>query len=68
MSDPTESQRLLEAVLILKKHNAWRRGEDDSSMPDLDMHPRLLGQAIDTVVELVPELVRKAGSNPCMGR
>lgn len=57
MTDPAQSARLLEAVAILKAHNAWRRGEDDSTMPDLGAHPRLLGQAIDTVVELVPVLV-----------
>jgi len=57
MTDPTNKQRLLEAVQILADHNKWRRGEDDSSMPARDVSPMLLGQAIDTVVELVPGLV-----------
>ena len=57
MTDPTNKQRLLEAVQILADHNKWRRGEDDSSMPARDVSPMLLGQAIDTVVQLVPGLV-----------
>ena len=68
MTDPTQSTRLLAAVALLKSHNAWRRGEDDSAMPSGGTNPMLLGQAIDLIVELVPELARKAGSNPCTGR
>ena len=57
MTDHTNKKRLLEAVQILADHNKWRRGEDDSSMPARDVSPMLLGQAIDTVVQLVPGLV-----------
>ena len=57
MTDPTNKQRLLEAVQILADHNKWRRGDDDSSMPARDVSPMLLGQAIDTVVQLAPGLV-----------
>lgn len=51
------SDRLLAAVALLKSHNAWRRAEDDSAMPSGGTNPMLLGQAIDTIVKLVPELI-----------
>lgn len=57
MTTPTTSARLREAVALLVEHNKWRRGEDDSSMPSGGPNPRLLGQAIDTVAQLVPELI-----------
>lgn len=57
MSDPTTSARLREAVALLVEHNKWRRGEDDSAMPSGGVNPMLLGQAIDTVAQLVPELI-----------
>jgi hypothetical protein len=59
MTDPTTSERILEAVELLKSHNAWRRGEDDSAMPSGGTNPMLLGQAIDTIVDLVPELIKQ---------
>lgn len=62
MTDP-QSARLLEAVDVLRRHNEWRRC-DDGSTPMVHH----LGRAIDTVVELVPELIRKAEANPCMAR
>ena len=67
MTDP-QSARLLEAVDVLRQHNKWRRDEDDSLMPTPATHPRLLGQAIDTVVEMVPGLIRKAEAKSCTGR
>ena len=56
MTDPTNKQRLLEAVQILAEHNKWRRGEDVSTMSSVTSQ-MLLGPAIDTVVQLVPGLV-----------
>ena len=73
MTDPTQSARILEAVALLKIHNAWRRGEDEddgehSPMPAYGVSPIELGNAIDDIVDLVPELIRKAEANPCTGR
>ena len=68
MSDPAASASLREALTLLEAHNAWRRGEDDSAMPTGGTNPMLLEQAIDTIVELVPGLIRKAEANPCTGR
>lgn len=62
------TDRLLAAVALLAEHNKWRRGEDDSAMPSGGTNPMLLGQAIDTIVKLVPELIRRAEANPCTGR
>lgn len=65
MSAPTQSERLLEAVDILRRHNEWRRCDDGSTPMVQRGH---VGQAIDTIVELVPELIRKAEANPCTAR
>lgn len=37
------------AIKILKKHNAWRRGDDNLKM----QHPTKLGKAIDKAIELL---------------
>ena len=64
MTDP-QSARLLEAVDVLRQHNKWRRCDDGSTPNVLRVH---LVQAIDTIVDLVPGLIRKAEANPCMDR
>jgi len=62
--DPTPYARLREAIDLLAAHNKWRRSDDDSAMPSGGTNPMLLGQAIDAIVELVPEFIRKAEAKP----
>ena len=45
-----------EALLILRDHNVWRRGDDDN----IEMQePKSLGKAIDVAVEALQELCRQ---------
>jgi hypothetical protein len=53
MTEPTPSDRLREAVEILRKHNEWRRG---AVIPQES--PGVIGAAIDVVCELVPSILR----------
>ncbi len=50
---------LVEAVDILKAHNAWRRGElDDGTNINLTMQsPKQIGQAIDVAIEMLEFMV-----------
>ena len=54
---------LTEAVAILTAHNRWRRGldETDDDLPSSrSTDPKLLGQALDAVAELVPRLISQS--------
>lgn len=50
---------LVEAVEVLKSHNAWRRGElDDGTNIGLTMqNPVEIGQAIDVAIEMLEFMV-----------
>lgn len=41
----------LKTALILRLHNAWRRGDDETA-PNMTP-PKLLGEAIDTAIALI---------------
>lgn len=41
----------LKTALILRLHNAWRRGDDETA-PNMTQ-PKLLGEAIDTAIALI---------------
>jgi hypothetical protein len=51
MNDPTPTDRLRDAVEILRVHNEWRRG---AVIPQES--PGVIGAAIDVVCELVPQI------------
>jgi hypothetical protein len=53
MTDTTPTDRLREAVEILRMHNEWRRG---SEVQMEQLNPGKIGAAIDAVCELVPQL------------
>jgi hypothetical protein len=50
-----------EAVNYIEKHNKWRRGEIDTDAYDLN--PRLLGFAIDVLVEYVKKSLNESKKN-----
>jgi hypothetical protein len=47
---------LTQAVQILRDHNAWRRFDGEGADPP-DPSPKLVGQAIDLVCDVAPELL-----------
>jgi hypothetical protein len=53
MTDHTTTDRLREAVEILREHNRWRRGAEDL----MQLTPGKIGAAIDTICDLVPPLL-----------
>jgi hypothetical protein len=53
MTDPTNSERLREAVEILREHNRWRRGAETR----LCLPPGEIGAAMDVICDLVPSLL-----------
>ena len=48
---PPAAMTLKEATAILKKHNIWRRGDEDLAMTE----PRILGEAIDIIVDYLED-------------
>lgn len=46
--------KLIDAVLILRYHNKWRRGDETTPMTD----PKLLGIAIDLVVDVLEKRLK----------
>jgi hypothetical protein len=51
-NSPTTTDRLREAVEILREHNRWRRGAEDL----MQLTPGKIGAAIDAVCDLVPQV------------
>ena len=43
------------ALIILKRHNRWRRGDESLEME----HPAEVGVAIDTLVEFVENTLKR---------
>lgn len=50
---------LIDAVLILKYHNKWRRGDETIPMAD----PKQLGIAIDLVVDVLEKRLKTDYNN-----